>query len=398
VPDPTVPPSNGVDSTEPKRSLRETLENAWDKVTEEVVVPDQPSDPQAAPIDSSGQPRDERGRWARRDEPPGEAEQRPQQAAHPAPTDIPQGSEEPHPAPAQPGGAAQAPANWSAEDRAAFDELTDKGKQFVLRRHSEMESFAQQRVQASAQAANFAQSLAPIFNDQRIARSLQEAGVGAAEAIHQWAGFHLRFLTDPVNMISELIQRAGVDPAVFASRPQPGGPGPTAGIPPEALKDPALKVIADHLGRSQAEQAQLRNELQAMRTAGEQRQAAEVMRVTRWGIDSFASEKDEKGNLSHPHFDAVLPHIIELFKANPQRDLREAYEQALWMDANVRGTLLQRERATVAQQQADQRAAQAVRSNTRGRTSPVTPPAPPTGQKRSLRETLEAAADSVGLE
>jgi len=94
----------------------------------------------------------------------------------------------------------------------------------------------------------------------------------------------------------------------------------------------------------------------------------------------------------------VLPHIIELFKANPQRDLREAYEQALWMDANVRGTLLQRERATVAQQQADQRAAQAVRSNTRGRTSPVTPPAPPTGQKRSLRETLEAAADAVGLE
>jgi len=100
----------------------------------------------------------------------------------------------------------------------------------------------------------------------------------------------------------------------------------------------------------------------------------------------------------HPHFDAVLPHIIELFKANPQRDLREAYETAVWMDSQTRSGLLQRERQSVAQQQSAQRAAQQVRSNTRGRTSPVAPPPRPEGQKRSLRETLEAAADQVGLE
>lgn len=399
MPDPIQPPSNGEGSTEPKRSLRETMEAAWDKVTEAVEVPDG-GDPAESPVvDSGAQPRDEHGRFAARDRgEPGEAAQRPQRAEHPAPQDLPQEAEQPHPAPAQPGQAAQAPANWSAEDRAAFEELTDRGKAFLVRRHSEMEGEFQRRVQASAQAANFANSLAPIFNDQRIARSLQEAGVGPAEAINQWAGFHVRFLTDPVNMIGELMERAGIDPAAFASRQQPGGPPALPGFSPEALKDPALKVIADHLGRSQAEQAQLRNELQAMRAAGEQRQQQEVMRVTRWGIDSFASETDEKGQPLHPHFDAVLPQIIELFKANPRRDLREAYETALWMHSDTRQGLLQRERQSIEQRQSDQRAAQQVRSNTRGRTSPVAPPPRPEGQKRSLRETLEAAADQVGLE
>jgi len=409
-PDPTVPPSNGDGSTEPKRSLRDTLEAAWDKVVEN--APDDNDEPDAgddagaqppASVDNQGQPRDESGRWVRRDAQPGEAEQRPQQAEHPAPPTTPQQPQAAAPSPAQAGEAAQAPANWSAEDRAAFDEQTDRGKQFLLRRHSEMESFAQQRVQASAQAASFTQSLAPIFNDPVIAGSLREAGVGAAEAISQWGMFHRRFMTDPVPMIAELIQRSGVDPAVFA-RLAPAGPAaaqPGGALPltQEQLREPAMRFIADHFGRQNSEIVGLRNELHAMRSAGEARQAQEVMRVTRWGIDSFAAETNEKGELLHPHFDAVLPHIITLFKANPRSDLREAYEQALWMDANTRGTMLQRERQTVQQAQQNQRAQQQVRSNISGRTHPVaTVPRGDGAGKRSLRDVLEDAADKVGIE
>jgi hypothetical protein len=405
-----VRPSNGDGSTgseEPKRSLRETLENAWDKVVED--APDEPGDEddagqQSPPVvDNQGRLRDEHGRWVRRDEAqPGEAAQRPQQAEHPAPPDTPQQPQAAAPSPGQPGEAAQAPANWDAEARAAFEEQTPRGREFLLRRHSEMEGEFQRRVQASAQAANFTQALAPIFNDPVIAGSLQQAGVGAAEAINQWAGFHRRFMTDPVPMIAELIQRSGVDPAVFArlSSAGPQQPGGAQPLTPEQLKDPALRFIADHIGRQHSDIVGLRTELQAMRTAGEQRQAHEVMRVTRWGIDSFAEEKDQQGNLLHPHFDAVLPHIITLFKADPRRDLHEAYEQALWMDANTRGTLLQRERASVQQQQADQRARQQVRSNITGRTHPAVPM--PRGDaatgKRSLRDVLEDAADKVGIE
>lgn len=398
--DPTAPPSNGASSTppeEPKRTLRETLERAWDTVVEN-APDDDGGDPSEAPqVDTGAQPRDEHGRWARRDAQPGEAAQPPQQAEHPAPPEPSQQTEQPHPAPPQAGQAAQAPENWSAEDRAAFDSLNDAGKAFLLRRHSQTESEFQRRIQASAQAANFAQSLAPVFNDPRIARSLQDAGVGPAEAINQWAGFHVRFLTDPVNMIGELIQRAGIDPAVFAG--QPAGQGsPPAGIPKEAMNDPTMRFIADQFGRQNSDIIGLRNQILAVQQAAAERQQQEVMRVTRWGIDSFAAEKDEKGNLLRPDFDAVLPHILELFKANPRRDLREAYETARWMDGNTRQGLLQRERASVQQQQSDQRAAQQARSNITGRTHPVAPPPRPEGQKRTLRDTLEAAADAVGLE
>lgn len=406
MPDPIQPTnSNGASSPspEPKRSLRETLEAAWDTVVENAPEPGDAGDggdPAAPPpVDSGERPRDESGRWVKREAQPGEAAQPSQRTEHPAPP-SPQQPQAAAPSPAQAGGAAQAPANWSAEDRSAFDELTDKGKAFILRRHSEMEGFVQQRVQANAQAASFAQSLAPIFTDQRIARSLQEAGVGPGEAIQQWAGFHLRFLTDPVNMIGELIQRARIDPAVFASGTPPAGqPGSLPpGLPKEAMSDPTIKFIADQFGRSNSDIMALRGELQAMQRSTQERQAAEVMRVTRWGIDSFAEEKDAQGNPLHPHFDAVLPHIIQLFKADPQRDLREAYETALWMDGNTRSGLLQRERQTVAQQQSTQRASQQVRSNATGRTHPVTPPPRPEGQKRSLRDALEQAADQVGLD
>lgn len=408
MPDPTQPNSNGASSPnqEPKRSLRDTLEAAWDNVVEN--APDDPGDggepaaaPEQPPVDTGERPRDEHGRWVRREAQPGEAEQPSQRTEHPAPQ-SPQQPQPPHPAPAQPGEAEQAPVHWSAADREMFAKAPPEMRAWALRRHSEMEGDYQRRTQASAQAANFAQSLAPIFTDPVIARSLQEAGVGAGEAINQWAGFHRRFLTDPVQMIGELIQRAGVNPAVFVgggAQPagQPGSPTP-AGLPPEAMSDPTIRFIADQFGRVNNDILAQRRELQAMQQATQERQAAEVMRVTRWGIDSFAEERDAQGQPLHPHFDRVLPHIIELFKANPQRDLREAYETALWMDGETRTGLLQRERQAVTSQQSNQRAAQQVRSNVTGRTHPVTPPPRPEGQKRSLREALEQAADQVGLD
>src|SRR5262245_12119030 len=155
VPDPTVPPSNGADSTEnePRRSLRDTLEAAWEKVVEDAPDPQDPGSPegspsaapQDAPVDSGTQPRDESGRWVKRDAQQGEAAPPPQQAERPAPKTSQQASE-PHPAPGQPGVAAQAPAHWNAADREMFGKASPDMQAWALRRHSEMESDYQRRV------------------------------------------------------------------------------------------------------------------------------------------------------------------------------------------------------------------------------------------------------------
>ena len=197
----------------------------------------------------------------------------------------------------------------------------------------------QRRVQATGVAAQFTEAVAPIFSDQTIQQSLQQNGLSPVEAIEQWAGMHRRaYHPDPrerVNLLVEIAQNIGLNPAaIFATSQQETPPG----LSPEDMRDPAIKYFADTIGRQSSEVQQLRNSFQQMVNAQQQQAAEQALKVHRWGIDTFAEAKDERGNPLHPDFDRVLPQVIELFKANPARDLKEAYETALWMNpAGPRG-------------------------------------------------------------
>jgi hypothetical protein len=263
-----------------------------------------------------------------------------------------------------------------------------------------MEGDYQRRVQANARAADFTNALEPVFRDPLIYGSLQQAGLGPYDAIVQWAGFHKRAMSpemnDRVNLLFELAHRIGVDPAVFAPSAPAPGTVPPGTLTEKDLADPAIRFFADHIGRTTNEVAQLRNALHTMQKAAADQQAQETLKVHRWGIDSFADEKGPDGQPLRPDFDLVLPQLIELFHVNPQRDLREAYETARWMNQEVRTRMVNAERQAVEQKAQNQRAAQAVRSNVRGITSPVSKP-PNTGNSKGLRATLEGAADEIGF-
>jgi len=259
-----------------------------------------------------------------------------------------------------------------------------------------MEGDYQRRVQANATAAQFTEALAPVFRDPVISGSLQQAGASPFDAIQQWASFHKRAM-DPNPevrglLLKELGQRMGLNPAAGGQVSQPG----IAGLTEAELKDPAIKLFADHIGKTLNDVQALRGELNQMRQQDVDRQTAEAQKISRWQIDQFADEKDAQGNLRHPHFDAVLEHMIELFHANPARDLQQAYDMAIWAVPAIRTSLLAAERNNVQQQQSNERAKQAVRSNVRGVTSPVSKPAGE-GKPTGMRATLEAAADEVGF-
>ena len=376
---------------EPRQSLRDIAEAAYDNLTEDAGEgADQ--QPTAEPGEAA-QPRDERGRFVPKQEAePGEAapegtQPREDQRAEPQrPT---------QPAPAV---SSEAPANWPQEARSNFEKLSPEMKSFVIERHTSMESDYQRRVQANARAAEFATALTPVFRDPVISGSLQQAGMSPHDAIVEWAGFHRRAMSqnvqDRVGLLFDLAQRMQIDPAVFTTG-QPGVPG-LPGISSADLKDPAIKFFADHISRNASEVQALRGQLQAMQNADAERQSAEALKVTRWSIDSFADEKGRDGKPLRPDFDKVLDQIIELYRANPQRDLREAYETARWMVPTTRQALIAAERQSVERQEADRRAAQAVRSNVRGMTSPVSKPVD-NGQAKGLRATLEGVADEIGL-
>ena len=388
-PQPTTP-SNGATPPEPKATLRDYAEAAWDEVQE---AADAGSDPQGdEPSGQGGRVRDSLGRFAPADQvaKPGEAEQ-----PLPAPTPTPQPPSEAKPVdPAQ--GSNQPPQHWPEQDRQTFLKLPKEGQDFLLRRHTEMERDYQGKAQASATAVQFTNALAPIFQDPTIAGSLQHANVSPYEAINQWAGFHRRAM-DPnpqvrMQLLQELGQRMGLDPAATGQMSQSG----TAKLSEDDLKDPTIRYFADTLGRTFSDVQALRGELDQIRRLETDRSQQAVMQVTRQQIDGFADEKDANGRPKHPHFDAVLPHMIELYRANPERDLQTAYDMAIWAVPEIRSSLIAAERASVTQQQANDRAKQAVRSNVRGITSPVAKPAGD-GKKGGLRGTLEAAADEVGF-
>ncbi len=92
----------------------------------------------------------------------------------------------------------------------------------------------------------------------------------------------------------------------------------------------------------------------------------------------------------------MLPTIIDLYRSNPERDLQQAYEMAIWASPDIRSKLIEADKAKAEQQRQNERARLAVRGNVRGVTSPVSKPANGDGKAKGLRATLEAAADEVG--
>jgi hypothetical protein len=268
---------------------------------------------------------------------------------------------------------------------------------WAIRRNSELEGDYQRKVQATAQAAQFVQAIAPAFQDPVIAASLQREGLAPVQAVNQLLGMHRR-MADPnpeerAGLMRELMQRSGLDPAaVFAiQRPQA-----IPGLSPKDQADPAIKYITDTIGQFKAAVQAQDQKLAQIQQQAAQQVFDEQKRLALGNIEQFASEKDAKGNLRHPDFDEVAPLIYEALAVNPGYTMQEAYDRAVWSHPGIREKRFQAEIAARHQQEANARAKQAVRSNTRGITSPVSNGARPNGPV-GLRAAIEAAAEEVGL-
>jgi hypothetical protein len=402
-----MPADNPTNEAPP--SLRDIAEQAYDdlETAAEAEAPAEgpgPAEEGGAeePLAESSQPRDKSGRWVPKDgerqpgeaiEPLDPAPKKPIQATQTPPTD---------PAAAQPARSNQVPEHWSAEDKATFAKLPQEGQAFLLKRHGEMEAEFTRKSQASAGAVQFTQALAPVFNDPQIAASLKQAGVHPVQAIQEWATWHKMGTSpdqqDKFKLLVGLTQRMGLDPArIFSALNNQPPPGPI-GLSEEDLKDPAVKFIADHLGKTSNELATIRGELQRRDQIEQQARADWSVRSARQGIDGFADEKSKDGRPLRPHFDAVLPILIDFFKANPQRNLAEAYDAACWAHPEVRKQLLAAEQYRSQSQNDIARARIAQRGNTRGITTPVARPNGADGPSRGgIRDTIEQSADEVGF-
>jgi hypothetical protein len=332
---------------------------------------------------------------------PGEAIERPP-AADPAPK-KPEVSEAsaavPDPATAQAAKSNQAPEHWSAEDKATFSKLPQEGQAFLLKRHGEMEAEFTRRAQASAGAVQFTQSLAPVFTDRRIQTSLQQMGLNPTQAVREWAGLHVRAMSpnqqERFSVLVDMTERMGLDPArIFSALNKSPLP---EGLSEAELKDPAVKFFADRLGQTTGELNALRSEIQQRWAAENQARAQAGEAHAKANIDQFADEIGTDGRPLRPHFNTVLPILLDMYRANPQRVMAEAYDAACWAHPEVRKQLLAAEHYRQQSQNDVAKAKIAQRGNTRGLTSPAVKPPGGDGPSRgSLRDTIERSAEEVG--
>jgi hypothetical protein len=391
--------SNGGSTSQP--SLRDIAEQAYDDIeagADDVSEAGEGEESPVEPLASDERPRDKQGRWISKSEiPPGEAIAPPK--ADPAPKDQVTEPSADAPDPAAQASSNQAPEHWSAEDKAVFAKLPQQGQAFLLRRHGEMEAEFTRKAQASAGAVQFTQALAPVFTDRRIQQSLQQAGINPAQAVHDWAGLHIRAMSpnlqDKIGVLVDIAQRMQLDPArIFAALNQSQLP---PGLSEAELKDPAVKFFADRLGQTSSELNALKGELQQRWAQENQARASAQEQHARSNIDQFADETGADGQPLRPYFNAVLPILLDFFKANPQRSLHEAYEQACWADPAVRKQLLAAEQMRLQSRHDVEKAKNAQRGNTRGLTGPVArPPGANGATKGSLRDAIERSAEEVG--
>lgn len=381
-------PSPTSDDAAPQPSLREIAETAYDDVVDAADA-DEPSE--------GGQDqrvRDSLGRFVAADrDKPGE------QSTDPAPKEIP-GTQPKTPEPAPAGSSTQAPEHWSAELKADFAKLQPEGKAILLHRHREMEADYTRKSQASAGAVQFANALEPVFTDPDISRAMQEAGFNAVQAIHDWGGMFKRAMSpqvrDRIGLLVEMSERMGLDPArLFATasnRPEPE-------LSDEDMNDPAIRYFADKLGRLTNDHQAVQHRLDNMLRQEAENRQQETVKGFLWHINAFGDEKDGQGNLTHPYLDnpAVMATLHEMFAANPKRDLKEAYEAAVWANAETRAAMLEAERRQLFGQNSADRARAALRGNTRGITSPVAKPNSAANGKGGLRGALESSADEIGF-
>ena len=390
---------NGAPPSPP--SLRDIAEAAYDSLENQAEEVSEPQESSEEPLASDERPRDKQGRWVAKSEAQtGEAIERPPPADPALKPEVSKDrAEEPDPAAAQ-ARSNQAPEHWSAEDKATFAKLPQEGQAFLLKRHGEMEAEFTRKSQASAGAVQFTQSLAPVFNDRRIQSSLQQMGLNPAQAIQEWAGLHVRAMSpnqqERFSVLVDMTERMGLDPArIFSALNKSPLP---EGLSESELKDPAVKFFADRLGQIAGEHNALRNEMQARWAAENEARAAAGQQYARSNIDQFADEKGSDGQPLRPYFDTVLPILLDLYKANPQRSLAEAYDAACWSHPDVRKHLLAVENQRVQSRHDVEKAKLAQRGNARGLTSPAVKPPSLNGPSRgSIRDTIEQSAEEVGF-
>ena len=296
------------------------------------------------------------------------------------------------------------PVNWKAEDKETFKKLPAEAQKVLKDIVGRQEADYTRKTQAIAALKNEYEPVDKLFDPYR--EQMKQKGFTPRTLIEAWANVEKRLMTEPVEVIKGLIGGYKVDPqkliAALGIKAAPGAEGEqVAPDPQQQLLETVRNIMAQEIAPIRQTVSGL---TEAQRAAQEATKAAGEARVQN-DINQFKEAKDDKGNLSHPHFDEVEAHmarLAQLARAEGQSipALHDLYETAVWANTSTREKLL-----TAREQQAEEtrktearaKAAQAKKasSSVTGAPGPGQASSQVRQSDKSLREHLEEAADEL---
>ena len=261
-------------------------------------------------------------------------------------TDTPESDGEPAP------DALAAPTTWPAEHREAFSDLPEEQQNFMLQREKERDAAFTRKTTELAEQRREVEGVAGVLAPYK--EQMRAHGISEAEYISRLMSYDNALRQNPQAAIGQLAQHYGINLSNDSG----------ADWVDETPPDPQFQQLQQQLNTTNAE-------LKSLKQGQINREHHQLVGQ----VEGFATETDSKGNLKHPHFEAVRERMGRLVNAGETTDLEVAYEKAVRMDDDLYKKSIAAERKAVATQEDSRRkaAVDKAKKAAPGRTS-GTPP------------------------
>lgn len=203
-----------------------------------------------------------------------------------------------------------APEHWAADDKEVFKSLDKRGKEFLIRRHKDMEAGYTKKQQALSEQAKIAESYNNMINPHK--DYLKQRNVAPEVAFDRLMAAERVLMSGTQEEKALIMQKLARDYKVDLS----------IEVDPVQQHNQIVWQKLQEIEQRQNQIARMKEE--------------EVAASYQNQISSFAQSKDERGNLKYPHFENIKKDMGLVLQAGKAQTLEEAYELSILMDAGLR--------------------------------------------------------------
>ena len=211
------------------------------------------------------------------------------------------------------------PPGWGPETAEEWRTLSPTLQQQIVKRQKELQSSFTKTTQDFAEIKGFHDELRPIV--QKYERDVTLQGLSVPQAVGKLFELQKFSQENPAEYLKWAAKSLGVD---LQGLHEPDSM--------DEFLDPEVSTLKTQLSQTQQ---QLNGLLQAQQS---QQQNSLIQTV-----EQFSQSKDASGEPAYPYFEKVQAKMMALLpstQGSPTERLKEAYEQAVWLDPEIRNGLI----------------------------------------------------------